>query len=46
MRARAQHCDALRAITEDRAPGDARQAMRERYRRLDGILAAARARLR
>jgi tetratricopeptide (TPR) repeat protein len=44
MRSRSQHCDALRALTEERAHGDLPVAMRERYRRLDSLLTAARAR--
>jgi tetratricopeptide (TPR) repeat protein len=46
MRAERQACDALRALSEERTIGDARAAMRERYRRLDSLLAAARARVR
>ena len=45
MRARGQHCDALRALTEERAQGDTQRSMRERYRRLDSLLTAARARV-
>jgi tetratricopeptide (TPR) repeat protein len=45
MRAQWQHCDDLRALSEERASGDPHQAMRERYRRLDSLLAAGRARL-
>ena len=44
LRARRPRCDALRALTEARAEGDAQQAMRDRYRRLDSLLVVARAR--
>lgn len=50
VRVPAQHCDALRVLTEERVniggQPDARVAMRERYRRLDSLLARARARVR
>ncbi len=46
MRNRLLHCDALRELAEARAPGDARTAMREPYRRLDALLATARTRRR
>ena len=46
MRARLPHCDGLRQLAEERAPGDARAAMREKYRRLDNLLTGARTRLR
>ncbi|MBI1808802.1 MAG: hypothetical protein HYR75_02795 [Gemmatimonadetes bacterium] len=45
-RATGQRCDALRELTEERARGDLPRAMRERYGRLDSLLASARARLR
>jgi tetratricopeptide (TPR) repeat protein len=45
MRAQRQHCDALRALSEEHASGDP-PAMREQYRRLDSLLAAGRARMR
>ncbi|MDA1080901.1 MAG: FG-GAP-like repeat-containing protein [Gemmatimonadetes bacterium] len=41
---RRQKCDVLQALVDERAGADTRVAMRERYRRLDGVLAAARAR--
>jgi tetratricopeptide (TPR) repeat protein len=46
MRAQGQPCDALRALSEERATGDMPRAMRERYRRLDSLLTAARSRAR
>jgi len=46
MRERLPHCDALRQLAEERASGDARATMRDRYRRLDSLLTAARARAR
>jgi tetratricopeptide (TPR) repeat protein len=45
MRAERQSCDTLRALSEERVSGDQRAAMRERYRRLDSLLATARARV-
>jgi hypothetical protein len=45
MRAQERPCDALRSLSEERTTGDQRAAMRERYRRLDSLLAIARARV-
>jgi tetratricopeptide (TPR) repeat protein len=44
MRAQWEHCDELRALSEVRADGEPQRAMRERYQRLDSLLAAGRAR--
>ena len=44
IRAKGRRCDALRELTEERASGDLARAMRERYGRLDSLLAVARAR--
>lgn len=44
MHAQRPHCDALRALSEERASGDP-PAMHEQYRRLDSLLAAGRTRM-
>ena len=46
IRATRQRCDALRALTEERATGDLTRAMRERYQRLDSLVLTARNRTR